>query len=153
MASVLSALYILSFVAFGAWFSRRADPLGPMPYAWGTWVACSCSFMVLAYVAAAAASLILGDTNISAALKALWAVLSGIAAIQLFRRRKSGVVFFCAFQLSSLVDYVAGPSWKVGVVFGNVIYTAATMIYFKKRWRLLGKPIPSAVASANSTSV
>jgi hypothetical protein len=153
--AVYSLLQIVFFV-LALWAASRAEPLGGMPYRWGTWVGVvtvgQAVGAVISCITAVGASLVL-----IAALYTL-ALTAAVASFGILRRRRFGVVaFVCTHLLGALilpfVDAVPGHPYAVTMrkapltglvltiflilVLIGAVFFVCTVIYFKRRWALM----------------
>jgi hypothetical protein len=150
-------------------FARRAKPIGNLPYRWGTYMAISlASASILSFLAAVfvGMDLLFGDlhaTNLSERFLDLLfvAVLSGLTSAGLFRRRRYGAVLVVAPTL--LLTLIAvlliltstfSPRGTVALapfLIINASFGLSNYLYFRRRWKGLGKPsCPPTVTASES---
>lgn len=118
------------------WISVRAKPLGGKPYKWATYVGITSGVLALSLLCFAIAASNPTGAVMLAGLMAIFA----LACAGILLRKKFGVVFF-VLGYSMLILSPRNGTAKSGQsssMLGILIFLVCTIVYFKRRWTLLG---------------
>jgi hypothetical protein len=173
-------LVILNLVFLGAsiWISLRAKPLGSMPYRWGAYLGMMAAWMSLVSMVSSVPAAVGGQVLGGLAL-GMVAVMGAVSSFGILRRRKFGVVAFglaygALILISPLVEPMQDQPFLLAIrdqpaslselarqsalfpsivsIVVAVVYFVVTIVYFKKRWALMGKAtdaLPAVPADGN----
>jgi uncharacterized membrane protein (DUF485 family) len=149
MDTVLIAI-VASFLGATIWFSVKAKPLVDKPYRWATYIALTTGLASISL----SISLLQNHTNNSPVVIVLLAITTVsvmLCCVGLLLRRRFGVVTFYIFYILSMLlpafidayyNRPQAPNQARNLQSGLLlIYIIITAIYFKRRWKLLSKPM------------
>jgi hypothetical protein len=126
------------------WFSVKARPIGSLPYKWGLYVGIETGGVGIILLAFALSAFGKGVTSGGIVLT-LFAFLAVTTSVGIILRKHWGVLAFVAtYTLLILVpafnantDYRPGSNTQ-GQSIPTLVFLIITILYFKKRWKLMG---------------
>jgi hypothetical protein len=161
---VLNLIY-LTFYGGSIWISQGAKPIGHLPYRWGAYTGMMAAWMSLVLIVSCALTFV-GGNMFGGTVLAIVAALAAVSSLGILLRRKFGVAAFALANaililmspfaesmrgqtfLLTIRDKPASPAelaehlksfpLLISLVFAAA-YFVVTLIYFKRRWGLLGK--------------